>query len=442
MAKPLLLSAGQGKVQEFVGTANAQVATWSEAGQEWVPGPGVGGSGGGGIIWYLNEATAAASPTTNIPSSTNPSTTPGGTTTVKQLGDTPDASLFTLVSGTLSQASYDIVAGFVTDVGIPSVTSIPAGLWEFNVWAAASGGVRNQTIFRIGVYKYDGTNAPTLIANSDDVYIYDPTTPAQYILSVVIPAATTLLATDRIYIQMEGKATASNRTVTFYFGDAKPTHVHTTILVPIDLSTDVTGTLPVANGGTGATTLTGYVKGAGTAAMTASATIPAGDITGLSGTYAPLNSPTFTGTPSLPTGTTGVTQSAGNDTTALATTAFVKTAVAGAAGTPYDLPFELPGTPVLSTKVVNFEAVRAFLLATTGHQGGQLTNPSGNFVCTVRKNATSLGTITFAAGGFSSSISASSTDRTFAAGDVLSVETPAAALGIDTPFATLFMTLV
>jgi hypothetical protein len=36
-----------------------------------------------------------------------------------------------------------------------------------------------------------------------------------------------------------------------------------------------------------------------------------------------LNSPTFTGTPSLPTGTIGVTQSAGNNTTALATTAFV-----------------------------------------------------------------------------------------------------------------------
>lgn len=37
-------------------------------------------------------------------------------------------------------------------------------------------------------------------------------------------------------------------------------------------------------------------------------------------------SPTFTGTPTLPTGTIGVTQTAGNSTTALATTAFVTTA--------------------------------------------------------------------------------------------------------------------
>ena len=46
-------------------------------------------------------------------------------------------------------------------------------------------------------------------------------------------------------------------------------------------ASNVTGTLQVNQGGTGATTLTGYVKGAGTVAMTASATIPNTDITGL-----------------------------------------------------------------------------------------------------------------------------------------------------------------
>ena len=40
-------------------------------------------------------------------------------------------------------------------------------------------------------------------------------------------------------------------------------------------------------------------------------------------TRAPLASPTFTGTPSLPTGTTAVTQTVGDNTTKLATTAFV-----------------------------------------------------------------------------------------------------------------------
>jgi len=45
-------------------------------------------------------------------------------------------------------------------------------------------------------------------------------------------------------------------------------------------------------------------------------------------TKADLSSPTFTGSPVLPTGTTGVTQSSGNNSTALATTAFVQAAIA------------------------------------------------------------------------------------------------------------------
>ena len=52
---------------------------------------------------------------------------------------------------------------------------------------------------------------------------------------------------------------------------------------PITTSGTITlaGTLVVANGGTGATTLTGYVYGNGTSAMTASTTIPNTAITGL-----------------------------------------------------------------------------------------------------------------------------------------------------------------
>jgi hypothetical protein len=451
MAKPLLLSAGQGKVQEFVGTSPGQVATWSETAEEWFAGPGVGGSGGGGELFYLNALTSPDSPVVNIP-------TGASGTTVKELGTSADGTGSTVSSTTsvpVLPNAPEIIAGFVTDLNVPDATEIPAGLWEFNVWAEATGNTTNQSFIQAKVYKYDGVNAPTAIATSAEVYLYDPGDVTQYTLSVLIPGGVTLLATDRIYVEILGGSTTSNRQIILSFGNSEPSHVHTTIFIPINLGTDVTGTLPVANGGTGATSLTGYVKGNGTSAFTASAAIPVADVTGaaplasptFTGTvtipagasisgFAPLASPTFTGTPAAPTA------SSGDNTTQIATTAFVTTAVAASVGAPYDLPFELPGTPVLLTKVVNFEAVRAFILATTGHQGGQLTNPSGPFVCTVRKNATTLGTITFAAGGFSSSITATLTDRTFAAGDVLSVETPDAALGIDTPFATLFMTLV
>jgi hypothetical protein len=47
-------------------------------------------------------------------------------------------------------------------------------------------------------------------------------------------------------------------------------------------------------------------------------------------TYSPIASPTFTGTPTLPTGTIAVTQAAANSTTAVATTAFVQQEVPAA----------------------------------------------------------------------------------------------------------------
>jgi hypothetical protein len=56
-----------------------------------------------------------------------------------------------------------------------------------------------------------------------------------------------------------------------------------TLIEPSDWNADhaLTGTIPVANGGTGVATLTGYVKGNGTSNMTASATVPNTDVTGL-----------------------------------------------------------------------------------------------------------------------------------------------------------------
>ena len=57
----------------------------------------------------------------------------------------------------------------------------------------------------------------------------------------------------------------------------------TSVVRPSDWNADhtLTGTVPVANGGTGAATLTGYVYGNGTSAMTAATTSPNTSITGL-----------------------------------------------------------------------------------------------------------------------------------------------------------------
>ena len=245
MSKPLLLSSGQGKVQELVGTATGQTVVWSEGPDEWVLGT-PSSSGGGGVTWYLNENTTAGSPTTNLP-------TGASGVMVKNLSSTADGTSTTATSTAslpVFPAAPEIIAGFVTDATVPGLTGIPAGLWDFNIWAQANGNTTRQSYIQFKVYKYDGSTAPTLLAFSVPVYLYDPDDVTQYTASVLIPAGTSLLATDRIYVEVVGGSTTANRQITLHFGNGEPSHVHTTIQVPVNLATGVTGTLPVANGGT------------------------------------------------------------------------------------------------------------------------------------------------------------------------------------------------
>ena len=91
-------------------------------------------------------------------------------------------------------------------------------------------------------------------------------------------------------------------------------------------------------------------------------------------TRAPLNSPSFSGTPSLPTGTTGVTQTAGNNTTALATTAFV-TAAVPAFGATADV-----NEPISTTKAASIDNVREMLMSPAHqifYQGAGVSGTSG-----------------------------------------------------------------
>jgi hypothetical protein len=211
------LSKIQGNPLSAASPLDGQTLQWN--GSAWVPGAiPSGGNGGGGLLYYLNFGTAASAPTTGLP------TTP---VVPHELGRVADSGLTTLTSGTLSTSAYDLVCGFVSDPLDPDVNAIPAGLWDFNLFASSNANQSNQTIVQVRVYKYDGTS-PTLIATSGDVSIYDPTVTAEYSVSVVIPQ-TSISLSDRIYIELRAKATGNNHTVTFSFGDSYPSHLHSTL---------------------------------------------------------------------------------------------------------------------------------------------------------------------------------------------------------------------
>lgn len=98
-------------------------------------------------------------------------------------------------------------------------------------------------------------------------------------------------------------------------------------------------------------------------------------------TPAPLASPAFTGTPSLPTGTTGVTQSAADNSTKLATTAYVdrattRTAVTSAA--PTGTPSATAVMMGLAGSITPTRGTRILIFAT-----GQLSNDTLNDGATV-----------------------------------------------------------
>ena len=211
----------QGNPVSSATPANGQTLQWN--GSAWVPGaiPN-GGSGGGGLVYYLNyQNTTGISPTTGLPTSP---------VAVSQLGRNYSVGSGSITSANLTNGSYSLVCGFVTIVGEPNVTEIPAGLWDFNIWADVSASSGAQTQFQIRVYKYDSTAGTyTSLANSDDIFIYDPATIAQYIGNVTMPQ-TTLLVTDRIYVELWAqKNVTGTRQVSFYFDSLHPSHFHTTL---------------------------------------------------------------------------------------------------------------------------------------------------------------------------------------------------------------------
>jgi hypothetical protein len=134
-------------------------------------------------------------------------------------------------------------------------------------------------------------------------------------------------ASTKTYVDSTASTTASNASTALTNHEADTTNIHgiadTSILVT------TTGTQTLTN--KTITSPAGLVKGdvgLGNVDNTSDANKPVSTATQTAlDLKANLASPTFTGTPTLPTGTIATTQTAGNNSTAVATTAYVQTAV-------------------------------------------------------------------------------------------------------------------
>ena len=239
------------------------------------------------------------------------------------LGNSTAASQINLGSGaTISGATKTVsignggASGSTTNVTIANSIGAPSGV--VSVIIGTSGGVVSSTTTLNGT-----TNGVTPAVDTNSV----------------------ALATTAFVVGQAGSATPlvdGTAAVGTSLRYARQDHVHPTDTTRAPLaSPSLTGTplstTAAADTNTTQIATTAFVVGQ------ASSTAPVIDGTATVGTSlkyaradhvhptdtsrAALASPTFTGTPSLPTGTTAITQSPGNNTTALATTAFVTAAV-------------------------------------------------------------------------------------------------------------------
>lgn len=204
---------------------SGQVLTWN--GSAWVAtAPATGGSGGGGVLFYLNYGTNPDAPA------------PSGS---KELGRVAEVAQTSVQSGTLTTGVWTDIAGFVSDTLDPNLQDIPAGIFDFNVWARSDANANAPTSLRVQINKWDGTTS-TLIATSGTAIASNNGTTVQTAISVVIPQ-TDVTPSDRLYIVLQAQPAASGHTITVDFGDGTPSHVHTTIP-----SVGGTGVVKVING--------------------------------------------------------------------------------------------------------------------------------------------------------------------------------------------------
>ena len=218
-------------------TANGTIAvTGAGVASQYIRGDGTladfpsSGGGGSSVSYYLNGGTSQG--------------TIGGTTYYEMSK--------TAVIGTgvdFTKTGDGFIVAFLTDANDPAQLNIPAGNWNYEIYASMSSNGGTPAMYA-ELYVYDGTTF-TLISTSANEIIYDGTALNLYTFAMAVPA-TSLTLTDRLAIKLYA-TNSGGKTTTIHTQDSHLCQIITTFSTGITALNGLTAQVQYFQTGTSGT---------------------------------------------------------------------------------------------------------------------------------------------------------------------------------------------
>ena len=218
-------------------TANGTIAvTGAGVASQYIRGDGTladfpsSGGGGSSVSYYLNGGTSQG--------------TIGGVTyyEMSKTADTGTGVDFT-------KTGDGFIVAFLTDANDPAQLNIPAGNWNYEIYASMSSNGGTPQMYA-ELYKYDGTTF-TLISTSSNEIIYDGTALNLYTFAMAVPA-TSLTLTDRLAVKLYS-TNSGGKTTTIHTQDGHLCQIITTFSTGITALNGLTAQVQYFQTGTSGT---------------------------------------------------------------------------------------------------------------------------------------------------------------------------------------------
>jgi hypothetical protein len=218
-------------------TANGTIAvTGAGVASQYIRGDGTladfpsSGGGGSSVSYYLNGGTSQG--------------TIGGVTYYEMSK--------TAVIGTgvdFAKSGDGFIVAFLTDANDPAQLNIPAGNWNYEIYASMSSNGGTPQMYA-ELYKYDGTTF-TLISTSSNEILYDGTALNLYTFAMAVPD-TSLTLTDRLAVKLYA-TNSGGKTTTIHTQDGHLCQIITTFSTGITALNGLTAQVQYFQTGTSGT---------------------------------------------------------------------------------------------------------------------------------------------------------------------------------------------